>query len=409
MHGRYSVSCKGKKGANVKFLKETAAQKEYNKKSSMFLQTNKDYYTCYVYFHQVKDKNLSRGYYQKSASLNCIYRRGCSEMVIARAVMKPSYFPYSRKRSCFQSSSIASIADNSRQDLALQLVSELRSAYNSGSCIYGLDIMDKGNAACIKTLGMAESWSVNRQVLASAAEAAEMISQNQSNGYQLSKIKIDKSNHRLIFSFPYVKEFRDWEIEFNPFHPELGPDLLLKDEELAVNEQNTLLDVDSTNILTWDPWNYLSINKLVDNLLKNHLQNQMRLLKSQAEKVALELEQLNAIPWLENTQISVSDKSKDQITVKLLAVLSWKNENFLEKMKFCSIEVLFQVMYLNMQCVHITSEVYLPLHFYELLNKPKMIHVATETTTLLENLHRIKEHVMEMVMIKNTKITYDSF
>uniref|UniRef100_A0ABD2WD46 BRISC and BRCA1-A complex member 2 n=1 Tax=Trichogramma kaykai TaxID=54128 RepID=A0ABD2WD46_9HYME len=222
--------------------------------------------------------------------------------------------------------------------------------------------------------------------------------QDQSNGYQLSKIKIDKSNHRLIFSFPYVKEFRDWEIEFNPFHPELGPDLLLKDEELAVNEQNTLLDVDSTNILTWDPWNYLSINKLVDNLLKNHLQNQMRLLKSQAEKVALELEQLNAIPWLENTQISVSDKSKDQITVKLLAVLSWKNENFLEKMKFCSIEVLFQVMYLNMQCVHITSEVYLPLHFYELLNKPKMIHVATETTTLLENLHRIKEHVMEMVL-----------
>ncbi|CAB0036127.1 unnamed protein product [Trichogramma brassicae] len=55
-----------KKSANAKFLKETAAQKEYNKKSPMFLQTDKDYYTGYVYFRQVKDKNLPRGYFQKS-------------------------------------------------------------------------------------------------------------------------------------------------------------------------------------------------------------------------------------------------------------------------------------------------------------------------------------------------------
>ncbi|XP_020280261.1 protein DENND6A isoform X1 [Pseudomyrmex gracilis] len=51
---------------NSKMVQETNALKEYNRKSSSFLQTDKDYYWGYVYFRQVKDKSLPRGYFQKS-------------------------------------------------------------------------------------------------------------------------------------------------------------------------------------------------------------------------------------------------------------------------------------------------------------------------------------------------------
>lgn len=65
------------------------------------------------------------------------------------------------------------IADNAGYDSA-QLVSELRAAHVQGKASSGLD-MDKGKVACMKELGITESFAVKRQVLLSASEAAEMI------------------------------------------------------------------------------------------------------------------------------------------------------------------------------------------------------------------------------------------
>lgn len=48
-----------------KMVQETSALKEYDRKSPSFLQTDRDYYWGYVYFRQVKDKSLPRGYFQK--------------------------------------------------------------------------------------------------------------------------------------------------------------------------------------------------------------------------------------------------------------------------------------------------------------------------------------------------------
>jgi len=48
-----------------KTMQETNALKEYDRKSPSFLQTDRDYYWGYVYFRQVKDKSLPRGYFQK--------------------------------------------------------------------------------------------------------------------------------------------------------------------------------------------------------------------------------------------------------------------------------------------------------------------------------------------------------
>lgn len=65
------------------------------------------------------------------------------------------------------------IADNAGYDSA-DLVAELRAAHVQGKQFSGLN-MDEGKIACMKTLGITESFVVKRQVLLSAAEAAEMI------------------------------------------------------------------------------------------------------------------------------------------------------------------------------------------------------------------------------------------
>lgn len=65
------------------------------------------------------------------------------------------------------------IADNAGYDSA-QLVSELRAAHAQSKISFGLD-MEKGKVADMKELGITESFAVKRQVLLSAAEAAEMI------------------------------------------------------------------------------------------------------------------------------------------------------------------------------------------------------------------------------------------
>lgn len=65
------------------------------------------------------------------------------------------------------------IADNAGYDSAA-LTAELRAAHVQGKQTTGLN-MDEGKIACMKKLGITESFVVKRQVLLSAAEAAEMI------------------------------------------------------------------------------------------------------------------------------------------------------------------------------------------------------------------------------------------
>lgn len=52
-----------RKGCSI--VQETQALKEYDKNTASFLQSDKDCYWGYVYFRQVKDKTLPRGYFQK--------------------------------------------------------------------------------------------------------------------------------------------------------------------------------------------------------------------------------------------------------------------------------------------------------------------------------------------------------
>ncbi|XP_011501980.1 PREDICTED: T-complex protein 1 subunit beta [Ceratosolen solmsi marchali] len=104
---------------------------------------------------------------------------GCSEMVMSCAVMKAAAATPGKEAVAMESFARALqqlptvIADNAGYDSA-QLINELRAAHNSGNHTMGLD-MEKGEIGCMSKLGITESWVVKRQVLLSAAEAAEMI------------------------------------------------------------------------------------------------------------------------------------------------------------------------------------------------------------------------------------------
>ncbi|XP_003701760.1 chaperonin containing TCP1 subunit 2 isoform X2 [Megachile rotundata] len=108
-----------------------------------------------------------------------VYGGGCSEMIMACAVMRAAAATPGKEAVAMESFARALqqlptvIADNAGYDSA-QLVSELRAAHNSGANTMGLD-MEQGKISCMKKLGITESWAVKRQVLLSAAEAAEMI------------------------------------------------------------------------------------------------------------------------------------------------------------------------------------------------------------------------------------------
>ncbi|XP_033327726.1 chaperonin containing TCP1 subunit 2 [Megalopta genalis] len=108
-----------------------------------------------------------------------VYGGGCSEMAMACAVMKAAARTVGKEAVAMEAFARALqqlptvIADNAGYDSA-QLISELRAMHNSGGKTMGLD-MEKGTIGCMKRLGITESWVVKRQVLLSAAEAAEMI------------------------------------------------------------------------------------------------------------------------------------------------------------------------------------------------------------------------------------------
>ncbi|CAB4066737.1 CCT2 [Lepeophtheirus salmonis] len=108
-----------------------------------------------------------------------VYGGGCSEMLMANAVMEAAAKTPGKESRAMESFAHALrqlpsiIAENGGYDAA-QLVSELRALHTEGNKEMGLN-MNEGSVGNMKDLGITESFSVKHQVLVSASEAAEMI------------------------------------------------------------------------------------------------------------------------------------------------------------------------------------------------------------------------------------------
>merc|ERR1711874_173933 len=100
-----------------------------------------------------------------------VFGGGCSEMLAAKTAGKEARAMESFANALRQLPGI--IAENGGYDSA-QLTSELKAAHNSGKNTTGLN-MYEGEIGCMSDLGITESFSVKRQVLVQASEAAEMI------------------------------------------------------------------------------------------------------------------------------------------------------------------------------------------------------------------------------------------
>ncbi|NXT24940.1 TCPB protein, partial [Syrrhaptes paradoxus] len=109
----------------------------------------------------------------------CLELTGCSEMLMANAVTELAMRTPGKESVAMESFAKALrmiptiIADNAGYDSA-DLVAQLRAAHSEGKTTYGLD-MKEGIIGDMSVLGVTESFQVKRQVLLSAAEAAEMI------------------------------------------------------------------------------------------------------------------------------------------------------------------------------------------------------------------------------------------
>ncbi|XP_050702840.1 T-complex protein 1 subunit beta-like [Eriocheir sinensis] len=108
-----------------------------------------------------------------------VYGGGCSETLMARAVQEAATHMPGKEALAMESFAKAlltipiTISDNAGFDSA-QLLSELRAGHADGGDTLGLN-MEDGTIDCMAQVGITESFQVKRQVLLSAAEAAEMI------------------------------------------------------------------------------------------------------------------------------------------------------------------------------------------------------------------------------------------
>ncbi|KAG7305752.1 T-complex protein 1 subunit beta [Plutella xylostella] len=108
-----------------------------------------------------------------------IYGGGASEMLMAEAVSKVAARTAGKEAAAAEAFAVAlrrlpsAVADNAGYDSA-ELIARLRAHHAQGEITMGLD-MNKGTVGDMKKLGITESYVVKRQVLVSAAEAAEMI------------------------------------------------------------------------------------------------------------------------------------------------------------------------------------------------------------------------------------------
>jgi len=108
-----------------------------------------------------------------------VYGGGCSELVMAKAVDELAAVTPGKDSRAMESFANALrqlpsiIAENGGYDSA-QLVSELKAQHILGKSTLGLN-MSEGKVGCMNEMGITESFSVKRQVLIQASEAAEMI------------------------------------------------------------------------------------------------------------------------------------------------------------------------------------------------------------------------------------------
>ncbi|XP_019850946.1 PREDICTED: T-complex protein 1 subunit beta-like [Amphimedon queenslandica] len=108
-----------------------------------------------------------------------VYGGGCSEMLMANAVQRLAATTPGKESMAMESFAKALrqlptiIADNAGYDSS-ELISQLKALHAEEKTNKGLD-MAKGTVGDMDTLGITESFLVKRQVLLSAAEAAEMI------------------------------------------------------------------------------------------------------------------------------------------------------------------------------------------------------------------------------------------
>lgn len=111
--------------------------------------------------------------------MTLLHPSGCSETLMAKAVQEAASQVAGKEALAMEAYAKAlltipaTISDNAGYDSA-QLLSELKAGHAQGNSTLGLN-MDEGTVDCMAKVGITESFQVKRQMLISAAEAAEMI------------------------------------------------------------------------------------------------------------------------------------------------------------------------------------------------------------------------------------------
>ncbi|XP_031786020.1 BRISC and BRCA1-A complex member 2 isoform X2 [Nasonia vitripennis] len=205
-------------------------------------------------------------------------------------------------------------------------------------------------------------------------------------------------NYHVQISVPYVKETLRWEMSFNPFYPELGPDLFFDQVNHLEKEDSECFSDNISSLMMWDFTDGSSLLKLIDELLFFYKSYQLNLLKIYAERSHIDFQSfVKGVP-LENLEIMVSIRSKQtrfQILVKFFI-----DQSNTKAQQFQG----WNILLLNIRGTslsYVTPELYLSPSIKNCLYGIDLEHIPliNENQELADYLFAIKNYISEKIAI----------
>lgn len=200
----------------------------------------------------------------------------------------------------------------------------------------------------------------------------------------------------LKFVIPYAKQFITLEMYFNPLYPELGPDLILNEED--DNQQAGINDFinDLTSLASWSPTNELSMLEILLEFIEVYKKHQLSVLKANPDAIRFDPEVLFSTIPLKNFEINLIQGTK-QMEAKFLTKFELDLSSALNLVESKVVEALLFISFGGTSYNRVVPELYLPGFLTKLFDGSESLHIPpfVEVQHVADYIEKVKECVIE--------------
>lgn len=208
-------------------------------------------------------------------------------------------------------------------------------------------------------------------------------------------------NHYLDFSIPYCKQFLNWKLYFNPLYPELGPDLIIDDDEFLQDERVQNLAHRLPSLVNWNPAKNTSLLRVLYDLVQLYKHHQLKLFNEHSEKLTREYNMLMSKMDSDDVEI-LHTKGSKQMEAKFLIRMSLELPEALQlEQTSRDLEILLLVTFHGAMCYRAVPELYLPPYLEKLLDGSDSLHVPPlqDPKSIAEYVSELKQYLVDKIAV----------